>query len=103
VALYQYIFDPVAADEYEEAFKWYEQRSEIAADNLLLAVKEVLTAVCSNPHRYKNTYADLREIALKKYPYNIIYYTDDAKKTVVITSFYHHKRNPKDKYRKKRK
>jgi hypothetical protein len=29
--VYQYIFDPVAADEYEDAFKWYEHKSVIAA------------------------------------------------------------------------
>ena len=23
---YQYIFDPIAADEYEDAFNWYEKK-----------------------------------------------------------------------------
>ncbi len=35
---YRYIYDPVAADEYGEAFDWYEERSSIVADGLILAV-----------------------------------------------------------------
>lgn len=33
---YEYLFDPSAAGEYENAFKWYEQQSVIAADNLIM-------------------------------------------------------------------
>ena len=69
---YQYVFDPVAADEYEEAFKWYEQKSVIAADNLILAVQDAITAICANPYRYRNTHKNLRELTLKKYHYNLI-------------------------------
>ena len=36
---YRHIFDPVAAKEYEDAFKWYEERSFFAADNFILAVE----------------------------------------------------------------
>ena len=45
---YQYIFDPIAADEYEEAFKWYEQKSIVAADNLILTDTVILTKNCGN-------------------------------------------------------
>ena len=70
---YQYIFDPIAADEYEEAFKWYEQRSIVAADNLILTVQEAIIAIYTDPHGYRNTYKKLRELNLKKYPYTLIY------------------------------
>lgn len=39
--VYQYTFDPIAASEYEEAFKWYEEKSIIAADNLIIAVRKL--------------------------------------------------------------
>lgn len=29
---YSFLISPVAADEYEKAFKWYEERSIVAAD-----------------------------------------------------------------------
>ena len=100
---YQYAFDPVAADEYEEAFNWYEQKSTTAADNLLLAVQDALAAICTDPHRYRNVHSNLRELSLKKYPYNLIYYVDDAHKLIIVTSLYHHKRNPERKYEKGKK
>lgn len=35
---YSYIFEPRAADEYEQAFLWYEERSFVAAENFIVAV-----------------------------------------------------------------
>lgn len=97
---YKYSFDPVAADEYEDAFKWYEEKSEAAADNLILAVANAITAICENPYRFRNTNENLRELTIKKYPYNLIYLIDENKKIIVIISLFHHKRNPKNKYNK---
>jgi|SRR5665213_332036 len=97
---YKYTFDPIAADEYEDAFKWYEKKSIVAADNLILAVQDAIKGICANPFMYRNTYKKLRELALKKYPYNLIYFIDENKQLITIISLYHHKRNPKDKYDK---
>jgi plasmid stabilization system protein ParE len=97
---YKYVFDPIAADEYQEAFQWYELRSEIAADNLILAVQDAINAVCTYPYRYRNTYKNLRELTLKKYPFYLIYFVDEPKKLITITSLYHTKRHPKGKYKK---
>lgn len=97
---YKYIFDPAAADEYEDAFNWYEQKSTVAADNLILAVQDAITAICANPYRYRNTHKKLRELTLKKYRFNLIYFIDEARQLITIISLYHHKRNPKSKYSK---
>ena len=97
---YQHIFDPIASDEYEDAFNWYEERSKIAADNLILAVENAIAAICANPYRFRNTHKSLRELTLKKYPYNLIYFIDEEKQLITIVSLYHHKRNPKKKYKK---
>lgn len=49
---YKYTFDPIAATEYEDAFKWYEHKSVVAADNLILAVQDALAAIiCVRGHR----------------------------------------------------
>ncbi len=97
---YKYIFDPTAADEYEEAFEWYEEKSVVAADNLILAVQKAFTAICEEPSRYRNTYKNFYELSLKSYPYNLIYIIDEVKKLITITSLYHHKRSPKRKFDK---
>ena len=98
--VYKYTFDPIAADEYEDAFKWYEQKNIVAADNLILALQDAITAICANPFIYRNTNKKLRELSLKKYPYNLIYFIDENKQLITIISLYHHKRNPKGKYDK---
>ena len=96
--MYKYRFDPVAANEYEAAYSWYIERSIKAADNFLTAVEEAIEIICANPLRYRKGYKELREITLKKYPFYLIYLVDEKKKTVIITSVYHNKRNPDRKY-----
>ena len=97
---FKYRFDPIAASEYEAAYSWYIERSDKAAEKFLLAVEDAIKAVCANPYRYRNTHKELREITLKKYPFYLIYLIDDKKKTIIITSLYHNKRNPDKKYEK---
>src|SRR5207302_1767459 len=97
---YSYLFDPAAAKEYEEAFSWYEKKSYLAADNFIIRVQEAITAICTDPYRYRNGYKNLRELSVKKYPHQVIYHIDDARSTVVIVSIFHQKRNPKKSIRK---
>jgi plasmid stabilization system protein ParE len=42
---YRYIFAPEAANEYEDAFNWYEQKSMIAADNLIIAIQDAIVSM----------------------------------------------------------
>lgn len=75
-------------------------RSEIAAENLITEVPNRIETICNNPLKYRNRYKIFRETSLKKYPYYIVYFVDEITNTVIITSFYHHKRNPRKKYSK---
>jgi plasmid stabilization system protein ParE len=98
--MYKYIYEPLALAEYKEAVSWYKQRSEAAAENLAEEIKGRIEAICTDPLRYRNTYKLFRETSLHRYPYCIVYFVDKGTKTVIISSLYHHKRNPKKKYRK---
>jgi len=80
---YKCRFHPVAANEYEAAYSWYIERSIKAADNFVIAVDEAISAMCTNPHRYRKSYNDLREITLKKYPFYLIYQVDERKKQLL--------------------
>ena len=97
---YKHIFEPAALDEYSAALEWYYERSENAAMNFVKEVKDKIKEVCSDPLRYRNTYKQFREKSLKKYPFCIVYLVDEVEKVVVISSVYHHKRNPRKKFRK---
>lgn len=50
---YHHFFNPRAAEEYETAFKWYEEKSIVAADNLIVSVQEAIGAICTSPYRYR--------------------------------------------------
>ena len=50
----------------------------------------------------KHSYGTKRKaFKLQKYPYQLIYYIDQDRSTVVIVSLFHQKRNPSKKYKKK--
>ena len=97
---YKYIYDPIALIEYKEAINWYNNGSERAAENFVLEVTKKIDMICKHPLRCRNEYKNFRETVLKKYPYSIVYFIDDDTKTIIITSVYHQKRNPKMKYEK---
>lgn len=95
---YSYLFTEDAAKEYEEAFNWYISRSTFAADKLVLAFAETIKKICKDPYQYRNPYKHFRELAIKKFPYKIIYRIEETKNLVILISLFHNKRNPKEKY-----
>src|SRR3954467_14177701 len=97
---YTYKFVPIALTEYKEAIEWYNERSTGAAENFVADVSKRIEDICTDPFRFRNTYKYFREVSLKKYPFYIVYFIDSAAKVVVISSLYHHKRNPNKKFRK---
>ncbi len=88
-----------AIAEYEAAALWYKGRSIQAAENFEIAVNKKINILRLNPTRQKKAYKEFREIKLDKYPFNIIYLVDEIKMKIIISSIYHHKRNPKKKYK----
>ena len=97
---YKHVYAPFAISEYKEAIEWYNERSKTGAENFVRDVNEKIKSICINPLRYRNAYKYFRKTSLKKYPFYIVYFIDESKKIVVISSVYHHKRNPKKKYEK---
>ena len=98
--MHQFIFSPVALIEYKDAVVWYKERSSKAAENFVQQIQNKIDKICHSPFRYPKTYKHFRETPLRKYPYSIIYFFDEEKKLVVLTSVFHHKRNPRKKYLK---
>ncbi|HEY8658595.1 MAG TPA: type II toxin-antitoxin system RelE/ParE family toxin [Hanamia sp.] len=96
--MYQLIYSPVALIEYKDAIVWYKERSTKAAENFVNQVKEKIDKICNSPFHYPETYKHFRETSLRKYPYSLVYFIDKSKKIIIITSVFHHKRNPKKKY-----
>ena len=97
---YSYQLHERAQQDYEEALQWYVQRSQRAAENFVVAVDNALALICEHPARWRNQYKHYYELGLKKYPYTVIYSIEEDKQLIVVSAIYHHKRNPKKKYRK---
>jgi plasmid stabilization system protein ParE len=95
---YNHIYEPKALQEYEEAILWYNERSYIASQNFVLAVNEKLLEICLYPTRCRITKRHFRESLVQKYPFSIIYFIDEARHTVVVTSVFHNSRDPNNKY-----
>ena len=87
-----------AAKEYLLAIAWYKERSLIAAENFVKEVNETFTNIEAQPSRYRNIYKHFYEIKVRKYPYSIVYFIDEEKGSIVITTVFHYKRNPKKKF-----
>lgn len=96
---YSYILNIHAQQEYEQSLEWYGERSTNAAEQFVQAIDNALQLICDSPYRWRNKYKNFREINLRKYPFTIIYTIEEDKSIVAIFSIYHHKRNPKRKYK----
>ena len=96
---YKTIIRERASKEYLEAIAWYEQRSLQAAENFILIVEQTLDEIEDKPNHFRLTYKNNREARIKKYPFNIVYFIDEKKQSVIITTLFHHKRNPKKKFK----
>lgn len=97
---YKYILHEQAQKDYETSLEWYAERSGLVAENFIKAVDEALQLICGYPERWNNSYKNYHELGVKKYPFTIIYTIEANKKLVVVASIYHHKRNPKKRYKK---
>lgn len=96
---YSIFYQNKASIEYDDAVGWYSDQSERAAVNFRKAIAEKIDILRSTPSIYKRTYKTFYEVALNKYPYSIVYTIDEVKKSVIISSVFHHSRNPKMKFR----
>jgi plasmid stabilization system protein ParE len=97
---YRHIYSPEALAEYKQAVAWYLERSEGAAAGFVAAVSGKIREICKDPFRYRNSYKIFRETSLKKFPFSIVYFADKENKAIIITSVFHHRRNPRKKYKK---
>ncbi len=97
---YRYILDRKAQEDYEDALKWYLERSETAAANFVTAIDETLAVICNSPTRWRNTFKHFYEFSAKKYRYTIVYSIEEIQGLIFVSAIYHHKRSPRRKFRK---
>jgi hypothetical protein len=62
-----------AALEYDSAFEWYLERSEIAASRFIAEIQSALVAICANPQRWPLVRRGARKFILPNFPFSLIY------------------------------
>ena len=98
---YRYVYDPVAFSEYTEAVSWCQERSQRVAENFVADLGDKIQEICTDPLRYRCTYKEYRETSLRRFPFTVVFMVDQTARKIIITAVFHHKRNPRKKYRRK--
>ena len=88
-----------AQSEIENSFFWYQTASEIVADKFTLELNNKLFEINAYPNRYSEKKPPYREVALKRFPFSIVYKFYSKRNIVLIMSVFHFKRNPSKKYK----
>jgi|SRR5438270_5140985 len=91
---YGTIVRPEAAREVQEAFDWYEEKSEGLGLEFLRAADACVAGIKRNPLASPAMYQDIRRALLRKFPYALFYIVKEEQ--VIVLACFHVKRNPID-------
>src|ERR1700750_2514070 len=88
------IVRPEAAREVQEAFDWYEGRSEGLGLEFLRAADACLAGVQRNPSAFPKVHKEVRRVLMRKFPYALFYLIEDE--SIVGGSCFYASRDPID-------
>jgi toxin ParE1/3/4 len=84
-----------AENELSDAYDWYEEQQLGLGSRLFNEVNHYLQLVEKNPFHFPVKYQqELRTAPLKIFPYLVIYWIDERKSTIFVTSIFHTSRKP---------
>ncbi len=83
-----------AAEEIDEAFDWYFERSPTVADRFTDAIEAALGSIAGRPSRWPPVpgYAGTRRCRVQKFPYDIVF--REREKLLEVVAVAHQKRKP---------
>jgi plasmid stabilization system protein ParE len=91
---YRIIVRPEAAREVQEAFDWYDVRSEGLGLEFLRAADASLAGVQRNPLAFPKVHKEVRRVLIRKFPYTLFYIVEEE--SIVVVACFHAKRDPID-------
>ncbi len=74
------------------AFEYYENQRVGLGHDFLLCIEECLAKIERNPEHYKIIYKKLRRIAVRRFPYRILYLVQNN--LVIVTAVFHARKAP---------
>jgi len=70
---YEMVIDPMAQEDVEEAFRYFENLREGLGTEFLSALSEILDRIESNPNVYQIVEGDIRRGLIRRFQYAIFY------------------------------
>lgn len=87
------IVRPEAEEEMAEAYNWYEERMHGLGSEFLLNVDATMNSILRNHQQYPVVYKNLRCALTRRFPYQILFVTEDT--LIVVVAVFHARRDPK--------
>ena len=97
---YRIEFHPLASEELDDAYQWYEDRSRGLGSRLIEKVEEALSILSNQPYSRGKKLREYREFRIDTFPYLLVYEVLEKQKLVFISYVFHTSRNPKLKYKR---
>jgi plasmid stabilization system protein ParE len=91
---YKIIVRPESEREIQEAFDWYEERSEGLGADFLRAADACLSGVQRSPEAYQVVHGEIRRALLRRFPYALFYLIRENE--IIVLACFHIKRSPAD-------
>jgi plasmid stabilization system protein ParE len=86
------VFRPEAVEELLEARKWYDACSPGLGLEFARAAEAAIVSAERNPQAYGRIKGEFRRVTLRRFPYSIIYLSNDAE--ILIVACFHQHREP---------
>ncbi|MBC7909470.1 MAG: type II toxin-antitoxin system RelE/ParE family toxin [Pyrinomonadaceae bacterium] len=91
---YQIIVRPEAAREIQDAFDWYEEKSEGLGLEFLRAADACLAGIKRSPLASPIVHEQIRRALLRRFPYALFYLVQAE--SIIVLACFHVKRHPVD-------
>jgi plasmid stabilization system protein ParE len=91
---YEIIVRREAQAEVQEAFDYYEQKSEGLGFEFMRSLDAALQSVKRNPSAYQEIYKNTRRVLLRKFPYALFYIAEETR--IIVIACFNQKRHPID-------
>ena len=85
---------PVAAGEFQSAYRWYENQRLGLGEEFLQAASDLVGLIAEHSERFPIAHRDIRRAVLRRFPYSIFYRLKAGH--VIVVACFHSKRNPRE-------
>jgi plasmid stabilization system protein ParE len=81
---------PIALNEMDEAYVWYESQSPNLGSEFILETEACFERICQHPTSYAIVYGQVRHALLERFPYGI-WYRIEGDDIIVFACFHSHR------------